>query len=94
MSVLKGVIPKEDALLLGGYPAKIFEAVDTAPTIDVPDRKVGKWIDDPVYKQTWDGKTWDGYTYCSECREMHKYGYRSNYCLNCGTKMEMIEDGA
>lgn len=35
MSVLKGIIPKEDALLLGGYPAKIFEAVDATPTIDV-----------------------------------------------------------
>lgn len=32
MSVLKGIIPKEDALLLGGYPTKIFEAVD------IPDR--------------------------------------------------------
>lgn len=49
--------------------------------------KVGMWIDKLVYKQTMDGKTWDGYTYCSECREMHEYGYRSNYCPNCGAKM-------
>lgn len=46
------------------------DEIDELPTIDVPDRKVGKWIYEPVYKQTMDGKTLDGYTYCSECREM------------------------
>lgn len=54
--------------------------------------KRGRWIDEPVYKQTMDGKTWDGYTFCSECREMHEYGYRSNYCPNCGAKMERSEN--
>lgn len=52
------------------------------------ERKKGKWIDKPVYIQTFDGKTWDGCTYCSECREMrHEYGYRSKYCPNCGAEM-------
>ena len=54
-------------------------------------RKQGKWIDEPVYKQTMDGKTWDGYTYCSECREMYEYGYRSRYCPNCGADMREKE---
>lgn len=62
------------------------QAVDAL--CDLPTaEKVGMWIDEPVYKQTMDGKTWDGYTYCSECREMHEYGYRSNYCPNCGADM-------
>ena len=52
-----------------------------------PERKKGNWVDEPVYRQTMDGKTWDGYTYCSVCKEMHKYGYRSNYCPNCGADM-------
>lgn len=52
------------------------------------DRKNGEWIDAPVYKQTQNGKTWDGYTYCSVCKEMHEYGYRSKFCPDCGTKME------
>ncbi len=75
---------------IGEAPCRACEVDDVkaeleeAPTADVPDRKVGKWIDEPVYRQTMDGKTWDGYTYCSECREMHEYGYRSNYCPNCG----------
>ena len=52
-----------------------------------PERKKGNWIDEPVYKQTMDGKTWDGFTYCSECKEMYEYSYRSNYCPNCGADM-------
>ena len=39
-------------------------------------RNGGYWIDEPVYRQTMDGKTWDGFTYCSECKEVHEYGYR------------------
>ena len=53
-----------------------------------PERKRGKWLDEPVYKQTTVGKTWDGYTYCSVCKEMHEYGYRSKFCPNCGAEME------
>ena len=67
----------------------LAEMVRTQPTISP---KTGRWIDEPIYKQTMDGKTWDGYTYCSECREMHEYGYRSNYCPNCGAAMEGEED--
>ena len=51
-------------------------------------QKNGKWIDEPVYKQMMDRKTWDGFTYCSECKDMHEYGYRSNYCPHCGAKMD------
>lgn len=50
-------------------------------------RRYGKWIDEPVYRQTMDGKTWDGFTYCSECKEMYEYGYRSKFCPNCGARM-------
>lgn len=65
--------------------ACIIGVIDEQPTIEP---KKGKWVDEPVYKQTMDGKTWDGYTYCSECREMHEYGYRSNFCPNCGCPMK------
>ena len=64
----------------------VIEYLETIPPV-TPQRKKGKWIDEPVYKQTMDGKTWDGYTYCSECREMHEYGYRSKYCQDCGAEM-------
>ena len=62
------------------------------PTADVRENVKGKWIDEPVYRQTMDGKTWDGYTYCSECREMHEYKYRSRYCPNCGAEMKGEEE--
>lgn len=58
------------------------------PDVDVVERKVSKWIDEPVYRQTMDGKTWDGYTYCSLCKEMHEYKYRSNFCSYCGARMK------
>lgn len=71
----------------GGYFGT--DAEEVAPTVE---RKKGKWIDEPVYKQTMDGKTLDGYTYCSECREMHEYWYRSNYCPSCGADMRKGEE--
>jgi len=49
------------------------------------ERPHGEWIDEPIYKQTMDVKTWDGYTYCSECKQMHEYGHKSNFCPNCGS---------
>ena len=87
---------------LGHTPCQLIEALPSAQPercedcvnfsktrllIPQPERKKGKWIDEPVYKQTMDGKTLDGYTYCSECREMHEYWYRSNYCPSCGAEM-------
>jgi hypothetical protein len=67
-------------------------AEDVIKRIELKDRKNGQRI-------SWDefnpnelylmGETWDGYTYCSECKEMHEYGYRSNYCPTCGVKMEV-----
>ena len=46
------------------------------PTADVPDRKVGKWIN------TGSGEE------CSKCHEI-QYGYDSfrRYCPNCGAEM-------
>ena len=56
-------------------------------------RRYGEWIDEPVYRQTMDGKTWDGFTFCSECKQMNEYGYRSKFCPNCGARMKGYDDG-
>ena len=72
----------------------VEELIDHAPTADVVERKKGEWIDEPVYKQTIDGKTWDGFTYCSKCKQMHEYGYRSNFCPNCGASMRKETEDA
>jgi len=72
------------------YEVTLRELIDEAPTVE--ERPHGEWIDEPIYKQTMDVKTWDGYTYCSECKQMHEYGYRSNFCPNCGADMRKEGD--
>ena len=80
---------EKDKMLLSLNKA-ISIRIKQLPSVE-PRRKNGEWIDEPIYKQTMDGKTWDGYTYCSECKEMHEYGYRSKYCPNCGAEMREKE---
>ena len=59
--------------------------VGSAPTIDVPDRKVGEWIwEDSEERWGWS---------CSNCG----YGIRgdrskTNYCPNCSAKMKGESD--
>ena len=55
-----------------------------AQTVDVPERNVGKWID-----VNEDGSLFK----CSECGELQCC--RSNYCGECGAKMDgkETEDG-
>ena len=79
------------------YNGRSVEVIRNLPsaqqTSDVVERKKGKWIDEPVYKQTMDGKTLDGFTYCSECKQLREYGYRSKFCPNCGAEMKGEDDG-
>lgn len=82
---------KHSALFVEGMEDGYFRIRSDVCQMPSADRKKGYWIDEPVYKQTMDGKTWDGYTYCSECKEMHEYGYRSNFCPNCGAEMRERE---
>lgn len=85
-----GVIDGVGTITFHTEERKVFRFVEV-PAADVVERKKGKWIDKPVYMQTMDGKTWDGFTHCSECKEMHEYGYRSNFCPNCGADMRKEE---
>ena len=64
---------------------KITQRIKALPTADVPDRKVGKWVE-------CDDEYWCYYR-CSECghllMEITTEGY--NYCPNCGARMEKGE---
>ena len=61
--------------------------VDRAPTVD-PVRH-GRWEIYDTYKQTIDGRTFDGWCECSECRTMHPWDFSAyNYCPHCGAKMD------
>ena len=69
--------------------AMVVEMIQDAPTIE-PERKKGKWVDKDLYKHTM-ARTLDGYTFCNKCNHHEEYGYRSNYCPNCGARMEVEE---
>jgi len=63
-----------------------------APTID-PVRH-GRWEIYDTYKQTIDGRTFDGWCECSECRTMYPWDFSAyDYCPHCGAKMDGGEDG-
>ena len=55
---------------------------------DVPDTNVGMWVEDVAYYDE------EGcpciVLRCNQCGEP---GYGTNYCANCGTKMEAVQDG-
>ena len=67
---------------------EVLMTIDEAPTADVPDRKVGKWVQI-------NGESWE----CSACHKEDCYAYRYNdylsdrilqdyFCPNCGARME------
>lgn len=73
-----------------GYNFRIYEKrMEKCPLIEVSERKVGEWVDELVYR---DWEIWDGYTYCSECKQTHEYGYRPKFCPNCGAEMKGESD--
>ena len=49
--------------------------VDEFTTADVVERKKGKWEVYGQYKQTIDGRTFDGWCECSNCRMMYRYEF-------------------
>lgn len=62
----------------------VWRTIEAAPTVDVPDRKVGKWMAEP-----------NCWYRCSNCGQHYPSirGYMDyNYCPNCGAKMERSEE--
>ena len=75
--------------------AYIIGVLEELPSVDVPDRKVGKWIKDgeayALYKCSVcnDFCTVVGYADCISEERMYK---TMKYCPNCGARMERSED--
>lgn len=67
----------------------LFE-LEYAPTIS-PDelRGVGKWVSKTMSVPNAHGQTYNRWG-CSVCKA--KFKSRTNYCPNCGAKMEVSED--
>lgn len=70
--------------------AEVLMKIDDAPTVDVPDRKVGKWEqkEDPY-------GFFDTIPVCSICGCTTKMRETYHYCPNCGARMKgegMVDD--
>ena len=75
------------------------EVIEDTPTADVVEVKHGKWIMDEIERQRFGkwGYLEDHKHYCSCCNKeaLHSYGddccdswwYLSDYCPNCGARM-------
>lgn len=64
------------------YKALLKECYEVLPSV-TPKQKMGHWID--YQKNRWI------YAQCSECGTVHDT--KTNYCPNCGAKMEVSENG-
>lgn len=66
---------------------QILGDIEDFPTVDPVKR--GRWEIYDTYKQTIDGRTFDGWCECSECRTMCPRDFSIyNYCPHCGAKMD------
>jgi len=74
------------------YARSVFEALPSAQT----ERKKGEWV--KKVSQKIKDKEYIGYTpywYCPECGKRYEPAVANtiiNYCYNCGTKIEEVEN--
>lgn len=74
---------------------KIIERIKCAPAVDVAPVVHGQWDDIPneymsVVSKT--GAYHGNATTCSVCLEVNPNAFKTNYCPNCGAKMDGGED--
>lgn len=67
--------------------AKVLREASDAPAADVASVVHGRWIHDG--RRIESGIDW---CHCSECGKSDNFCARTNYCPNCGAKMEEKED--
>lgn len=75
----------------------VWRTIEAAPTVDVPDRKVGKWEHGREIARTMLGNDVLSIDYedwhCSCCGRRYKeYVLPYNFCPNCGAQMERIKE--
>lgn len=72
----------------------ICEVIDSIPVVDVTPVVHGRWDNIPnTYMSliSKDGAYHGNATTCSVCHEVNPNAYKTNYCPNCGAKMD--DDG-
>ena len=68
--------------------------IKDAPAADVAPVRHGRWDNIPNTYMCVAGKdgSYHGYaTSCSACHEINPNAYKTNYCPNCGAKMDLEE---
>ena len=65
----------------------VLNKIDSAPTIEAEPVVHGEWKE-----HIFEGELWANY--CSVCKHYLPYGmeWKSNYCPNCGAKMDAAEE--
>ena len=71
--------------ILESYRKAVFEEIDNAPTVDAVEVVHGRWI------EKWHRNILGDYPrfHCSECGEDKPNAIHTNYCPNCGAKMDL-----
>ena len=55
---------------------------ETIKILKQPQRPNGRWVTHPMY----------AHPFCSKCLSNAPYDCKTNYCSNCGAKMEIEND--
>lgn len=79
------------------YPKWYADKILAIPAADVAPVRHGRWDSIPNTYMCVAGKdgSYHGYaTSCSACHEINPNAYKTNYCPNCGAKMDLeVQDG-
>lgn len=72
---------------------KITDFIESLPTADVQPVKRGRWIDIYEWAKMHDSRPSGMYIYywCSECQKEQEK--KSNFCPNCGARMDGEQNG-
>ena len=71
-----------------------YDLIDKCPTVDAVPVVRGKWDNIPntyMSVASKDGSYSGNATTCSVCHEVNPNAYKTNYCPNCGAKMDLEE---
>lgn len=70
----------------------ILEVINSVPAADVAPVRHGRWDNIPntyMCVAGRDGSYHGNATSCSACNEINPNAYKTNYCPNCGAKMDL-----
>lgn len=85
----------ESAQAWGWSNNTLYDEMKDLPSADVSPVVHGKWDEIPNQYMSVvgkDGSYHGNVTSCSVCHEINPNAYKTNYCPNCGAKMDLEEN--